>query len=511
MKTLFKLIPLLFVLAACQPQNQEAESEAVTTKPNIIIIYADDAGYGDVGVYGARGVETPNIDQLAAEGLVFTDAHCTAATCTPSRYSLLTGSYAFRNNAAILPGDAPLLIDPNIGTLPKMLQKNGYQTAVIGKWHLGLGRGEVNWNEKITPGPAEIGFDYSFLLPATGDRVPTVYVENQEVVNLDPDDPITISYEENISDRPTGLERPDLLKMKADTQHSQTIVNGISRIGYMKGGEAALWKDEEFADVLTGKVNDFISQNTEQPFFLYFALHDIHVPRAPNERFVGKSTMGPRGDAIAQMDWCVGEVMKTLAEKGLVENTILLFTSDNGPVLDDGYDDQAVELLGDHQPSGEFKGGKYSAFEAGTRVPTIIRWPGEIPAGEQSDRLLSQVDLYHSFAELLGYALDEKEAPDSFAMWDVWKGSTEKGRPYLVEEAFAFTVRKDGWKYITPATKAPDWLANKDIETGMSTSPQLYHLAEDIQETENVAEANSERLAKLDSLWQEIKAGPTRQ
>jgi arylsulfatase A-like enzyme len=178
-------------LSACNQHGSDKQLQ----KPNIIIIYCDDLGYGDIGINGARGVSTPYIDRLAKNGINFTDAHCTAATSTPSRYSLLTGRYAFRNNAAILPGDAPLLIDPQKGTIASMLKQAGYRTAVVGKWHLGLGLGSVNWNEEIKPGPREIGFDYSFLLPATGDRVPCVFLENQKVVGLDPDDPITVSYQ----------------------------------------------------------------------------------------------------------------------------------------------------------------------------------------------------------------------------------------------------------------------------------------------------------------------------
>lgn len=269
-------------------------------KPNIILFYIDDLGYGDVGCYGAKGVKTPNVDFLAMNGLKFTDAHCTAATCTPSRFSLLTGSYAFRNNAAILPGDAPLLINPNENTMPAMLQKAGYTTGIVGKWHLGLGKGSINWNKEIQPGPLELGFNYSFLVPATLDRVPTVFVEGHYVVNLDQKDPIEVNYNEKIGNYPTGLEDPQLLKFKADSQHSQTIINGISRIGYMSGGKSALWKDEDMAKVLLKKANTFLNRNRHGPFFLYFSFTDVHVPRAPNAMFKNKTNMGSRGDDIAR-------------------------------------------------------------------------------------------------------------------------------------------------------------------------------------------------------------------
>ncbi|GEO07455.1 arylsulfatase [Adhaeribacter aerolatus] len=499
----FLVIFLLLGVFACSSSSQDKAQQ----KPNIVIIYVDDLGYADVGCYGAKGVATPNIDRLAKEGLRFTDGHSSAATCTPSRFSLLTGKHAFRNKAAILPGDAPLVIRPGTPTIAGMLQKAGYKTGVIGKWHLGLGNGTVNWNKQIKPGPQEIGFDYSFLIPATGDRVPTVYVENQRVVGLDPNDPIQVSYAEKVGDEPTGLSHPQLLKMKADTQHSQTIINGVSRIGYMAGGKAARWQDEDFPDILTQKAKAFITQNKEQPFFLYFAFQDIHVPRVPHPRFVGKSQMGPRGDAIVQMDWCTGEIVKTLEELGLAQNTLIIFTSDNGPVLDDGYADQAEILVGAHNPSGSFKGGKYSAYEAGTRVPTITYWPGVIKPGV-SNALVNQIDLYASLAQLVGQKLEKDAAPDSQEMLDTWLGKTNKGRTEMVEEAFVLALRSGDWKYIAPGTQAPDWLKNKKIATGLGEEPQLYNLAQDKAENHNLAQQHPEKVKELAKRLEAIVADP---
>ncbi len=259
--------PMLLAPLALASCSNQPESKA--SKPNIVIIYSDDVGFGDVGVNGATAVKTPNVDSLAKGGINFTDAHCSAATCTPSRYSLLTGSYAFRRNAAILPGDAPLLIDPSKGTLPSMLKKAGYKTAVVGKWHLGLGIGKVDWNREIVPGAREVGFDYSFIIPATPDRVPCVFVENDRVANLDPNDSITVSYQHDLGGYPLGTEHPEMLKMKGDLQHSCSIINGVSRIGYMKGGKNALWTDEKFNEVLNEKASNFIRENKNQPFFLY--------------------------------------------------------------------------------------------------------------------------------------------------------------------------------------------------------------------------------------------------
>lgn len=498
------LIPTLCLLGIIGCTSNSSQLEI--TKPNILLIYVDDLGYGDIGVNGAVGVATPNIDRLARNGVNFTDAHSPAATCTPSRYSLLTGRYAFRNNAQILPGDAPLIIDPKIGTLPKMLQKAGYVTGVIGKWHLGLGSGTVNWNKEIAPGPKEVGFDYSFIIPATGDRVPCVYVENQKVVGLESSDPIMVSFAHELNGYPTGTKNPELLRMNADPQHSNTIVNGISRIGFMSGGKNALWKDEDFPVVFNNKAKQFIASNKNTPFFLYYASQDIHVPRIPNTMFIGISSMGPRGDAISQVDWCTGELVNFLEELGLTEKTLIIFTSDNGPILDDGYDDHAVELVGNHKPNGIFRGGKYSAFEAGTRVPTIAYWPGVVNPGEVSDALLTQVDLYASLAKLVGQDLNAEDAPDSFDFLDAWLGKTNKGRQFLIQEAFTLSIRDKKWKYINPQeSEAPIWIENKDVETGLSDEVQLYDLSTDNGEQTNIATKYPQKVKDFQNKLSRIK------
>jgi len=468
------------------------------SRPNVVIFYVDDLGYGDVGSYGAIGVNTPNIDALAADGIRFTDAHSSAATCTPSRYSLLTGQYAFRNNAAILPGDAPLIIEPNMPTLPKVFKQAGYNTAVVGKWHLGLGDGFVDWNKAVKPGPLELGFDYSFLLPATGDRVPTVYLENHHVVGLDMNDPIKISYKAKIGTRPVGTEQPKLLKQTADLQHSASIVNGISRIGWMAGGTSAEWVDEDFPFVFTNKAKQFIANNKNAPFMLFFPFHDIHVPRVPNKMFQGKSSMGVRGDAIAQMDWITGQIIAELKKQGLYDNTLIIFSSDNGPVLDDGYDDLAVQKLGQHDPSGAFRGGKYSAYEAGTRVPMIVTYPNKITQKGDSDALISHIDFYRSLASLVGITLPKGEAIDSKNLLPALFDANQDGREIMLEESFTLAIREGQWKYIAPFSgTTPTWLANKDIENGLMTKPQLFNLNKDITEQVNLAQQHPELVNKL--------------
>lgn len=498
---------LMVALSGC---NKTPEKQVIkkNPKPNVVIFYVDDLGYGDISSYGMTATQTPNVDALAADGIRFTDAHSSAATCTPSRYSMLTGQYAFRNNAAILPGDAPLIIDHTRPTLPKMMKKAGYKTAVVGKWHLGLGRGTVDWNQDVKPGPIELGFDYSFLMPATGDRVPTVYLENHKVVNLDPNDPITISYEKRIGDRPVGTESPELLKQKADLQHSRTIVNGISRIGWMKGGKSAEWVDEDFPFVFTDKAIDFIHSVQDQPFMLYFPFHDIHVPRVPHKMFAGKSGMGARGDAILQMDWMTGRIVDELKKLGLYDNTLIIFSSDNGPVMDDGYADMAEELKGQHDPSGSYRGGKYSAYEAGTRVPMIVTYPNGLINKGDSDALISHIDFYQSLANLAGITLDEGEAIDSENMLPAMLDKNIDGRKEMLEESFTLALRSGQWKYIMPFTgTTPDWLANKTaIENGLQATPQLFDVSKDPKEQVNLAEQHPELVTKFQQQIDELKA-----
>jgi arylsulfatase A-like enzyme len=501
-KNLFTGTLGLLALGAMQTAcNQNPE------KPNIVIIYADDLGYGDISCYGATSLKTPNIDRFANQGLRFTNAHCTSATSTPSRYSLLTGEYAWRRKGTgIAAGDAAAIIQPNRITIASVLKNAGYTTGVVGKWHLGLGpQGGPDWNGDITAGPLDIGFDYSFIIPATGDRVPCVFVENRRVVGLDPNDPITVDYGQKVGDWPTGKENPELLKMHPSHGHDMTIVNGISRIGYMTGGKSALWVDEDIADVITGKAVKFIEDNQDNPFFLYFATHDIHVPRVPNQRFAGKSGMGPRGDAILEFDWSVGEILKTVDRLNLAENTLIIVTSDNGPVVDDGYKDQAVELLGSHKPAGPLRGGKYSAFDGGTRIAFMVRWTGTIKHGA-TDALFSQIDLMSSFASLTGQILPEGSGPDSHNQIDALLGKSATGRAWVVEQSgnSRLSVIKGFWKYIEPGPGAKI-SANTNIELGNDTLPQLYFLKTDLGEKDNVAPQNPSIVKELAELLQRIK------
>lgn len=480
-------------------------SDSTPTKPNIVIIYADDLGIGDVSCYQQGTLNTPGIDQIASEGIRFTNGYATAATCTPSRYSLLTGEYPWRNKrAAVLAGNAALLIEPDSYTLPKLLKENGYTTAVIGKWHLGLGNGNINWNVPITMGANEVGFDHSYIMAATNDRVPTVYVQDGHIVNLDENDPIMVDYRHNFEGEPTGKDNPELLKIHPSHGHDMSITNGISRIGYMKGGKSALWVDEDMADTFLDKAKGFVSQNQDKPFFLFYALHQPHVPRAPNQRFAGKSGMGPRGDAILEADWCVSEFLKTLDELGLSENTLVIFSSDNGPVLDDGYQDQSDVLLGEHTPWGIFRGGKYSLYDAGTHVPFMARWKGQIKPGV-SDALISQVDLYASIASLLQ---TDNLRPDSENLLDALMGKTTTGRNHNITEGLQgrLAYREGDWVMIPPHRGGKKISWGVDMETGFSSEPQLYNLKADPGQKNDLASEFPERVEQMQQRFDVIKS-----
>ncbi len=432
----------LGVLAACALALPDASA---ADKPNIVLIYADDIGYGDLGCYGATKVKTPNCDRLAAGGIRFTDAHSVASVCTPSRYSLMTGEYAFRKKGTgIASGEQGLLIDPDRTTLPGMLQKAGYRTGVVGKWHLGLGTTPTNYNEAIKPGPREVGFDSAWVLPATGDRVPCVWVENDRVVGLDPKDPIKLDY---------SVKRGD----------KGSFVRDIPRIGGQTGGTAALWKDDEMSFVIADKGCEFVEKNKDKPFFLFMATHNIHVPRVPNEKFRGKSECGVRGDALVEFDWTVGRVLDQLDKLGLAENTLVILTSDNGGVLDDNGPDK-VHGVGDpdatngHKPNGVLRGTKSTVFEGGTRVPFLVRWPAKVRPGT-SDALMSQMDLLASFAALTGQTVPKGQAPDSEDHLDALLGTKKTGREFLVEMSNGgppFGFRHGTWKLMPPGPKAKE-------------------------------------------------------
>ena len=497
-------VSALFLLQACLLQAAE-------TRPNILVIMADDLGYGDVSCYGATELSTPHIDQLASEGIRFTSGYCSASTCTPTRYSMLTGTYAFRRKGTgIAPPSAPAVIKPGTETVASILQRADYETAVIGKWHLGLG-GEKgpDWNGDLKPGPLEIGFDTCFLLPTTNDRVPQVYVQDHRVPNLDPKDPLWVGRKKPSPDHPTGRTHRDTLKMDWSHGHNATIHNGISRIGFYTGGHKARFRDEDLADKWVEKSVAFMEKNKDKPFFLFFSSHDIHVPRMPHERFHGKTKLGFRGDAIVQLDWCVGELMKALDRLKLAEKTLVIFCSDNGPVLDDGYKDGAVEKNGKHRAAGPYAGGKYSVYEGGTRTPFITRWKGRISPGT-SDEMVCTIDLPASLAALGAQAVPEGACLDSFNILDVLLGKKDaRGRDHLVQQNNGnngtYALKVGDWKLHRYDRKTA---RNKVVEKKLANTkvPRylLFNLAEDRRERKNLytekPEVAKRMVAQLDKI-----------
>ena len=487
------LILLIFALFSCNNNTDKI-------KPNIIIIYADDLGYGDVSSYGLGTLDTPNIDKIANNGIRFTNGYASSATCSPSRYALLTGTYPWRNKKAKILTGANLIIDTLEMTIPKMLKTKGYETGIVGKWHLGLGDSKINYNEKITPGPNEVGFDHSFIMADTQDRVPTVYIENGYVVNLDPNDPIEVNFGNNDYGLPSGKKNKELLSMMWHHGHNSAIVNGVPRIGYMKGGEKAKWSDIDMADKFLDEAKKYINKVKDKPFFLFYTLQQPHVPRTPHPRFEGSSGMGPRGDVIKEADWCIGELYDHLEENNLLENTIIIISSDNGPVLNDGYFDDAVEKLGDHTPAGELRGGKYSLFEAGTRVPFITYWKGKTKP-QVSDEIVSQIDFLNSFSTIVGSEINSKDGVD---LSDVFFKNIGNGRNDLIIEAIKRTALRSGNWAMIPPYNGPEKNTNVNIELGNSKEYKLFNLKNDLSQKNNLAKSNPEKLQEMINIYSKI-------
>lgn len=493
--------------------QRAAEKQQAKPLPNVIVLVADDLGYGDLSCYGAQRVSTPALDSLAERGVRFTNMHTCASTSTPSRYGLLTGEYPFRRRGTdVAAGDAGLIIAPEQPTVADVMRKAGYATAAIGKWHLGLGTktGEQDWNGTLDATPADLGFDYHYIMAATADRVPCVYIENGRVANHDADAPIEVSYTTPFPGEPTGRDNPELLtKLRPSHGHDQAIVNGISRIGYSKGGGRALWRDESIADSIVAHTVRFIDSHRRNPFFIYLCTNDVHVPRMPHERFRGKSPMGLRGEAILQFDWTVRQITQALHERGLDRNTLLIITSDNGPVLDDGYADRAEELVGTHRPGGPWRGGKYSAFEAGSAVPFIVYWPDGAASGTVSNALGSLIDLPATMAALAGTTLPAGASPDSQNHLTTWLGHDTTPRDFAVSMAAnrSLTLRTQRWKYIAPSNGGPMVSWGPKIETGYSNQPQLYDLEKSDYEQENEAQSRSKIVQKLQRLLGEVRGG----
>lgn len=471
-------------------------------KPNVLLILADDLGYGDLGCYGATKVETPNIDSLASAGRRFTDAHSPCSVCTPTRYNVLTGRYAWRTwaQSSCVWANDPLLLDVDRFTLADLFQQQGYDTACIGKWHLGFGRpGMEGWddvlgpdyNRPLLPGPNECGFDYFWGVPHVG-QLPHVIIENHRVLGLTPDDPLRIT-----PDPRPGYEKDYLHRPR----------NGATaRLG-VKGGAAARYEHEELALMLTSRAVTWLEQQSgDRPFFLYLAHRNIHGPLKPNSRFRGPSEIGVYGDFISELDWSVGQLLETLKHKGMVDNTLILFTSDNGGVVRYEPTDHA-EIKG-HYVNGVLRGQKTDVYEGGVRVPLIARWPGKVPAGSQDGSLIALTDLLATFADYFQVVLPADAGEDSYSFLGALldQPARQATREAIVNDSYqgVMAIRRGNWKLVLGqhgggAAKTP-------IPYDPAKPPgQLFHLGRDLSESVNEYESHPEIVAELTELLKQYQ------
>lgn len=470
--------------------TQISSKSSKNERPNVLLINVDDLGYGDIGVYGAKLVNTPNMDQLAEEGTIFTDFHSASAVCSPSRYALITGTYPARRDLfGALFLREPLHVDTARLTIAKVMKQAGYSTAAIGKWHLGFGSEKpLDWNKPLKPGPLELGFDYYFGVPVLNSHPPFVYVENHHVFGYDPEDPFEYG------------------KQAATKWFPEKF--GLGEIGGARAAHDA-YKDSQVGTTILNKAIDYIKEPRENPFFLYLATTNIHHPFTPAPRFIGSSKAGLYGDFIHELDWMIGELMNTLSDKGLADNTLVILTSDNGGMLNQGG--QAAYSAG-HRMNGPLLGFKFDAWEGGHRVPFIVRWPGKVPAGKVSQMLAGNVDLLATMAALTGQDTLAEKAPDSHNMLPAILGENEPVRDYLVIAANNrkhLSIRKGPWMYIpaqggggfnTPEVGAHTFggpaaisfagQKNSDIVNGKikedAPPGQLYNLETDPKQRQNV-------------------------
>lgn len=479
------VVLLTVISKGCTSKSEKKEAEQ--NLPNIILINADDLGYGDLSCYGSTMVQTPNIDQLAREGRRFTDAHTASAVCSPSRYGLLTGRYPLRRNFwGPIPGVIQgLTIDTEIPTIASILQQAGYATACVGKWHLGFGEAEgPNWNSELKPGPLELGFDYYFGIPTVNSGPPFVYVENHHVVGYDPNDPF-------------------LMKAEASTQ-KWPAKSGYNQIG---GADKAhlLYEDEKVGTTLKNKAVEWLknthSSSIENPFFLYLATTNIHHPFTPAPQFQGTSDAGRYGDFIHELDWIVGEVLRTVKEMGQEESTLVVFTSDNGGMLNHGGQDA---WRAGHKLNGDLLGFKFGAWEGGHRVPFIAKWPGNIPVNSKSDHLISQIDLLATFASIVNQPLTADKVHDSVDQLPELTGKAESPqREVLVispNNPGHLAIRKGKWIYI-PGQDAGGFQGKKigdHLLAGAAAFALTNQKNSDVVENEIKEEAPTEQLYDLE-------------
>nr|WP_319267335.1 arylsulfatase [uncultured Draconibacterium sp.] len=486
MKNLFLPLCLLtaLFLTACSTKN------SVQQKPNIIYILADDLGYGDISAFNEQGkIKTPNIDKLATDGMRFTDAHTSSAVCTPTRYGILTGRYNWRSTlkSGVLTGKSKALIPSSRKTVAKMLQENNYTTAFIGKWHLGWdwaikageeNRGEgwspedfdnIDFSKLVNNGPQELGFDYSYGHSGSLDMAPYVYVENG---------------------MPTQI--PD-----------SSTVNTGKYSWWREGPTSADFIHEDVTPHFFRKSFQYIKDMSEQekPFFLYLALPSPHTPILPTEEWQGKSGLNPYGDFVMMIDDYVGQMQEIIKEAGIEENTIVIFTSDNGCAPSAKIDELAEK---GHYPSYIYRGHKADIFEGGHRVPFIAKWPGKIAPGSTSDQTICTTDLMATCAELVGYQLADNEGEDSYSTIPLLHGTNQPIREATVHHSIngSFAIRKGSWKLnLCPGSGGWSYPRPENKEV-IDTLPkyQLYNLKTDPGETNNLFTTNQEKAKELKTL-----------
>ena len=488
-------------------------TSAADPPPNVVLIFADDLGYGDLGCYGATKIKTPNIDQLAAQGRRFTDAHSASAVCTPSRYGLLTGQYPLRafggkGSWGPLPTNSGLIIDTDTLTIGKLFQNKGYATACLGKWHLGFKEGENDWQVPLRPGPQDVGFDHYFGVPLVNSGSPFVYVEDDTYLGYDPNDPLEFGGTP-ISPTPTF---PKEASRKSPNKFG----------GALKAHQ--IYDDEKTGTLLTQRAVKWIAEKKEQPFFLFLSTPNIHHPFTPDPRFKGTSDCGLYGDFVHELDWMVGEVIKSLEDNGLSENTLVIFTSDNGAMLNRAGRD-AVKA--GHKINGDLLGFKFGVWEGGHRVPMIAKWPGRIKEGTQSTQLISQIDMLATFTALTGQDEKTLEGKDSINMLPaLLDDPTESLRTELLlapRQSRKIAIRKGKWVYIGakgsggfsgakpnhhawggPPAAAFAGSINSDIEGGRlkknAPPAQLYDLEADPNQTKNLHNQHPEVVQELSRL-----------
>lgn len=389
-------------------------------KPNIVYILADDLGYGDLSCYGAEKINTPNIDALAKQGVQFTDAHAPSAVCTPTRYGILTGRYSWRSKLkeGVLHGHSEPLIEQDRLTVPSYLKRHGYATACIGKWHLGLGWGKagdtIDYSQPIKHGPTDLGFDYFYGISASLDMPPYCFIENNQTVGV-----------------PSVEKEPKNFGQQG-------------RPGLMVPG----WKDEDVNQRLTQKavshIESHMNEQSDRPLFMYVALTGPHTPWEAAERFKGRSKIGERGDMILELDWTVGELIKTLKALEVWDNTLFVVTSDNGP-----HPKTEEVTTHNHSPAGIYSGQKADIWEGGHRIPFIASWPNVISSGTVTDELTCLTDLLASCADICEDPLSSTEGEDSISFLPVLKGGASI-RESVIHHSISgmFSVRNNDWKLI---------------------------------------------------------------